>query len=83
MEYNGWANYETWNVALWIQNDESLNGLALSCCDAVCPYDCFRSDLRDVWGDEAIGLKTPDGVNWYDKSLDLKALNEFVKELSK
>ena len=21
--YNGWSNYETWNVALWIDNDQS------------------------------------------------------------
>ena len=22
MSYNGWKNYETWNVALWIDNEE-------------------------------------------------------------
>lgn len=22
-EYNGWTNYETWNVKLWIENSES------------------------------------------------------------
>ena len=22
--FNGWANYETWNVSLWINNEESM-----------------------------------------------------------
>ena len=25
-KYNGWTNYETWNVALWLDND----GISLS-----------------------------------------------------
>ncbi len=27
-DYNGWTNYETWNVALWLGNDESLYSMA-------------------------------------------------------
>lgn len=26
--YNGWANYPTWNVALWMDNDEGSYGYA-------------------------------------------------------
>ena len=26
-EYNGWTNYETWNVALWLDNDQGTEGL--------------------------------------------------------
>ena len=24
MAYNGWSNYETWNVDLWLDNEEPL-----------------------------------------------------------
>ena len=31
-KYNGWSNYETWNVALWLDNEQSsyqeMHGLA-------------------------------------------------------
>jgi hypothetical protein len=79
--YNGWANYETWNVALWISNDEGLYSLAKACRKSKSPYGSFRTDLRDVWGDESIGQQTPDGVSWFDSKLDIEALNELVQSL--
>ena len=43
--YNGWKNYETWNVALWIGNDEGLYELAkYQCCD----YDDFTTRLLNL-----------------------------------
>lgn len=33
--YNGWANYETWNVALWIGNDVSAYNAARDYARAV------------------------------------------------
>jgi len=27
-EYNGWTNYETWQCALWLDNDQGLAALA-------------------------------------------------------
>lgn len=29
--YNGWKNWESWNVALWIGNDETLYDMARHC----------------------------------------------------
>ncbi len=35
-EYNGWTNYETWNVALWWGNDEgSYNTYRNRCAEAL------------------------------------------------
>ncbi len=34
--YNGWSNYETWNVALWIDNEQGN-------------YNHWRSEAQDCW----------------------------------
>ena len=54
---NGWKDYETWNVSLWIQNDETLYRLAL----ASAGFQTFISELT-AWGCD----ETKDGVKWSD-----------------
>ena len=71
--YNGWKNYETWNVALWISNDERLYNIALDCSD----YDAFIFEMQTTCESQ----KTPDGISWDDRNLDFEALNEIMEEL--
>ena len=73
---NGWENHETWNVALWIANDEGIYKLAKQ-QDG---YGQFVSAMSD-FQPEPIGYQTPDGVAWNDSGLDLQALDELISEL--
>jgi hypothetical protein len=71
--YNGWANYETWNVALWLGNDESMYDMARMF--AVHGYKSLSHLLI-----ESFGAVTPDGVYWQHADLDITALNEMLLE---
>ena len=71
-EYNGWTNYETWNVALWIQNDEGLYNMALECKD----YPEFAAMIAEF------STKTGDGVSWNASNLSMWELNDMIEELS-
>ena len=71
MEYNGWANRQTWNVALWLNNDEGLYRLAQS----VGSY----ADLVEHLREEGV-TETPDGVAYNDSGLDRVALDEVVTD---
>lgn len=76
--YNGWKNYETWNVALWIGNDEGLYLEARRF--RVKGYSAFIESMRKGFGDGTF-VATPDGVSWTDSGLDIEALDEMLKEL--
>jgi hypothetical protein len=69
--YNGCKNYQTWNVQLWIANDEGLYNLARGCDD----YSDFVQCMRDL------GIvETMDNVAWNDSGIDLDELKEFWDE---
>jgi len=70
--YNGWANYETWNVALYIQNEEPLYRVATK-CDSYSDFLFKSSYMRDV--------ATPDGVLWHSSVLNWDELNAMIQEL--
>jgi hypothetical protein len=78
--YNGWTNYETWNVALWIGNDEGLYHIARAVRYQANPYEAFVEEMKE-FGNGAIAYQTPDGVAWNDSGLDREALDEMMEEL--
>jgi len=80
--FNGWANYETWNVALYINNEFDLYTLA---CNYVkqakkfgqkVSYDALIPALEYNFGQ-----MTPDGVRWMDGLIDTDEMDEMLEEL--
>lgn len=73
--YNGYANYQTWNVCLWISNDAGLYNLASTCED----YSEFQDIMREVYPND-LAFETPDGVAWSDSGINQPEVQEFWQE---
>jgi hypothetical protein len=79
--YEGWKNRATWNVALWVSNDEGLYNAAVDYAKMR-----KRQGKQPSWTGfiEYSGLKydkTPDRFSYDGSQLDRKALSEMLKEL--
>ena len=77
--YNGWLNWETWNVALWISNEEGLYNMAREYRRSANPYGAFVDALSEL-GNTSIAFQTPDGVPWNDSGIDTDAINDMIRE---
>ena len=71
-KYNGWNDWTTWNVALWINNDQTFYSIAKECIN----YADFLYEMQAMIGSFA----TPDGADWGEANID--ELNELIEEIS-
>ncbi len=70
--FNGWANYETWNVALWINNDFTLYEIAKEC-------ENYREFVDYIF---ACGEHdTLDGVSYTDPRINRRELDQIFEGL--
>ncbi len=78
-DYNGWKNRQTWNVALWIENDENLYKGAVEFMKEVNPIkNPYRGFVISCGLDSQ---KTPDNIAYISTRLDYEALDKMMKEL--
>ena len=56
-KYNGWVNYETWLIDLWLTNEQNLNNRALS-CESRQELKELVENLTDINNEE--GFSRPD-----------------------
>ena len=74
--FNGWKNYETWNVSLWIQNEFVLYREACGIVMDGGKYQDFVKLMQEMGC-----THTPDGVQWDDVNIDGLEINEMMQEL--
>lgn len=89
-EYQGWKNRATWNVALWVNNDEHLYRQAVEyvkrCKARREAGGPLARGARPRWrhfivAAGLVGEKTPDGFKYSGTKLDTKALSEMLQEM--
>ena len=71
-KYNGWADYTTWNCALWINNEPTIYNLAAECVD----YSEFLYEMQVMCG----FFETPDGADYGEADYD--EMNELIQSIT-
>ena len=77
-DYNGYANWETWNISLWLNNDEPVYRDIAAFMRSYTGATPYRDYLRHA-GLE--GATTPDGAAYLDPAVDYDELDEIFREI--
>lgn len=81
---NGWSNYETWNVVLWLQNDEAVWQQFHSACRPFVRAGMLKDDMAycakvsfiRVYGSPI----TPDGISLYSPEINWREIYDAACE---
>ena len=72
--YNGWTNYETWNAALWLDNEYFYYSIMII---KKLQSGVFNNlDANWDWANT-----TGDGISWNDPKINIEEINEKIMEL--
>jgi len=86
-KYNGWKNYETWNVALWLQNDETLYREAVSFVKHLGGEYANDTQRRHPYSAFIVAYhmqdhKTADGVRYDSPKVSRTEMDAMLRELA-
>ena len=68
--YNGWKNYETWNIMLWVNNDEGISTMA--------EHNLFCWMRNEVENDNLNGKDIKDIQEYFVNSVSFDTLREIM-----
>ena len=72
-KFQGSTNYETWNISLWIDNDDDIRKLAIK---SISFFDFVLKYFNTFYE-----MQTNDGISFFDYRVNVDELDEKIKEL--
>ena len=81
-DYNGWKNRQTWNISLWINNDEPLYRSAVAYVKDIKGKGKVPTYSGFIKREGLANERTPDNISFSGTRLDRKALDEMIQELA-